>query len=90
MLPSPPLASELEPIAEKLPPLHIVSPELDIVPELNALRAVTVHDPVDAVKLVLHVPSFASLVYTPAPLLILGSKVAEFELASTLEPFFHW
>ena len=40
----------------------------------------------DAVKLVLHVPSFASLVYEPADE---GAYVAEFELANTLEPFFH-
>ena len=44
------------PVAQKL------SPVLDIVPELKAAFAVTVHEPVDAVKLVLHVPSFASLV----------------------------
>ena len=66
MLPSPPLASELEPIAEKLPPLHIVSPVLDIVPALNALRSVATHEPLDVVPPVLHVPSAAFLVYVPA------------------------
>ena len=57
-----------------------------MVPAFGAATSVTTQVPDDAVKLVLHVPSFASLVYVPADE---GAYVAEFELANTLEPFFH-
>ena len=59
MLPSPPLAAVVLPIAPGVPPLQIVSPVELIVPEVNALRTVTVHVPVETVAVVLHVPSFA-------------------------------
>ena len=67
MLLSPPLAATLELIVEKLPPLHIVSPVLEIVPAVNALRSVATHEPLDVVAEA-HVPSCAFLVYVPAEL----------------------
>ena len=66
MLLSPPLAATLELIVEKLPPLQIVSPVLEIVPAVNALRSVATHEPLDNSPPVLHVPSAAFLVYVPA------------------------
>ena len=55
MLLSPPLAATLELIVEKLPPLQIVSPVLEIVPAVNALRSVATHEPLDVVAEA-HVP----------------------------------
>ena len=60
MVLSPPLAAVVLPIVEAgVPPLQMVSPVLDIVPDVKAARTVTVHVPVDTVGVVLQVPSLA-------------------------------
>ena len=60
MLPSPPLAAVVLPIVVAgVPPLQIVSPVLDIVPEVKAASTVTVQVPEDTVGVVLQVPSLA-------------------------------
>ena len=59
MVPSPPLAAVVLPITLGVPPLQMVWPVELIVPEVNALRIVTVQVPVETVAVVLHVLSFA-------------------------------
>ena len=60
MVLSPPLEAVVLPMVDAgVPPLHIVSPVLAIVPVVNAERTVTVHVPVETVGVVLHVPSLA-------------------------------
>ena len=77
MLPSPPLPEDVEDIVfDGLPVAQKLSPVLDIVPELKALRSVTVHDPLDVVPPVLHVPSAAFLVYVPAAVGVYVADVA--------------
>ena len=77
MLPSPPLAAELDVMVEDgLPVEQKLSPVLDIVPALKALRTVTTHDPLDVVPPVLHVPSAAFLVYVPAAVGVYVADVA--------------
>ena len=60
MVLSPPLAEVVFPIVVAgVPPLQIVSPVLDIVPDVKAAFTITVQVPVDTVGVVLQVLSLA-------------------------------